>query len=240
MSRSSANGDTKLQIDTTPLSANSLATSATRRMFSSRSVWLNPRFLFKPVRTLSPSSPYAGMPRDTRNASSSKAIEVFPAPENPVSQTVQPRKPLHRPKFWPRKARVTWCFCSVTFVATCRHWNEEGEPSDQYKWIICLVIRTYHKLPLSGRLRQFTIIRRFRNIELRSRDASENDHIVDIGIVILLQRHPRAENMIAGDSKSKRKLYLSKLSRNVRATGSRRSQQIKATAFYWHFKPFCL
>jgi len=49
--------DTKLQMDTTPLSANNLATSPTRRMFSSRSAGVKPRFLFKPVRMLSPSRP---------------------------------------------------------------------------------------------------------------------------------------------------------------------------------------
>lgn len=125
ISRSSAKGETKLQIATIPPSAIILATSATLRIFSSRSAWLNPRFLFSPVRMLSPSRPYAGMPRDTRNASNSKAIEVFPAPEKPVNQTVHPRKPRHRPRFWPRRARVTWCFCSVTFVATCRHWIRE-------------------------------------------------------------------------------------------------------------------
>lgn len=74
--------------------------------------------MFKPVRTLSPSKPYAGMPRDTRNASNSNAIEVFPAPLNPVNQTVQPRKPLHKPIFRPRISLVVKCFCSVTFVAT--------------------------------------------------------------------------------------------------------------------------
>lgn len=83
ISRSSANGDTKLHIATTPLSANNFATSATRRIFSSRSDGEKPKFLFNPVRILSPSKPYAGIPRDTKYASSSNAIDVLPAPLRP-------------------------------------------------------------------------------------------------------------------------------------------------------------
>ncbi|VDP64658.1 unnamed protein product [Schistosoma mattheei] len=37
-------------------SANNLATSLTRRIFSTRSSSLNPKFLFKPERILSPSN----------------------------------------------------------------------------------------------------------------------------------------------------------------------------------------
>lgn len=58
-------GDTKLHKQTWPLSANSLATSATRLMFSSRSCLLKPRFLFKPVRMLSPSKRTSGCLLDT-------------------------------------------------------------------------------------------------------------------------------------------------------------------------------
>lgn len=48
-------GEMKLVTHTRPASANSLATSAIRRMFSSRSSAEKPRFLFRPWRTLSPS-----------------------------------------------------------------------------------------------------------------------------------------------------------------------------------------
>lgn len=48
---------------------------------------------------LSPSKPYAGIPRDTKNASNANAIDVLPAPDRPVNHTVQPRKPRHNPKF---------------------------------------------------------------------------------------------------------------------------------------------
>uniref|UniRef100_A0A0E9UX08 Uncharacterized protein n=1 Tax=Anguilla anguilla TaxID=7936 RepID=A0A0E9UX08_ANGAN len=45
----------KLVMHTRPASANSLATSAMRRMFSSLSVEVKPRFLLSPWRMLSPS-----------------------------------------------------------------------------------------------------------------------------------------------------------------------------------------
>lgn len=48
-------GEMKLAMHTSPASANSRATSAMRRMFSSRSSGLKPRFLFNPWRMLSPS-----------------------------------------------------------------------------------------------------------------------------------------------------------------------------------------
>lgn len=82
-SLTSVNGETKLHNVMVPLSANNFATSATRRMFSSRSSLLKPKFLFSPVRTLSPSKPYADKPRDTRMDSNSKAIDVLPAPDKP-------------------------------------------------------------------------------------------------------------------------------------------------------------
>ena len=46
----------KLVIAMTPASVNSLATSPMRRMFSARSSAEKPRFLFNPIRMLSPSS----------------------------------------------------------------------------------------------------------------------------------------------------------------------------------------
>ena len=50
-------GDTNEHNATTPESANNFPTSATLRIFSSRSSGAKPKFLFKPVRTLSPSNP---------------------------------------------------------------------------------------------------------------------------------------------------------------------------------------
>jgi hypothetical protein len=38
----------------------------------------------RPLLTLSPSSPYAGIPRETKKASNSNAIDVFPAPDKPT------------------------------------------------------------------------------------------------------------------------------------------------------------
>ena len=56
-------GETNEHSATTPESANNRPTSATLRMFSSLSSGENPRFLFNPVRMLSPSNPYDGMPK---------------------------------------------------------------------------------------------------------------------------------------------------------------------------------
>ena len=50
-----AKGEMKLVMQTRPASANSLATSAIRRIFSSLSQVENPRFLLRPWRMLSPS-----------------------------------------------------------------------------------------------------------------------------------------------------------------------------------------
>ena len=50
------NGEMKLEMQTMPPSAKSLDTSLIRRMFSSLSSGENPKFLFSPVLTLSPSS----------------------------------------------------------------------------------------------------------------------------------------------------------------------------------------
>lgn len=124
-----ANGDTKLHKQICPASANNFATSPTLLIFSSLSSIENPRFLLSPVRMLSPSRPYAGMPLDTRKASSSKDTEVFPAPDSPVNQTVHPRKPRSLPRIWPRLSRDTWWFSSLTLVAT---W-----------WLLCEQMSSY-------------------------------------------------------------------------------------------------
>lgn len=76
------NGETKEQRATTPESAKSLATSETRRMFSSRSSSEKPRLRLRPWRMLSPSRQYAGMPREMRYSSRPKLTVVFPARHN--------------------------------------------------------------------------------------------------------------------------------------------------------------
>lgn len=68
---------------------------------------MNPRLQFSPVLTLSPSRPYAAIPRSTKIASTLKAIDVLPAPDKPVSQTVQPRNPLTLPSLSPLFPRET-------------------------------------------------------------------------------------------------------------------------------------
>ena len=66
-------------------------TSAIRLIFSFRSFSENPKSLFKPNRTLSPSNLYAASPRCSRCCSSAVAIVDFPEAERPVNQIVKPR-----------------------------------------------------------------------------------------------------------------------------------------------------
>jgi hypothetical protein len=47
----------------------------------------------------------------------------------PVNHTVHPRKPRRFPRIWPLLSRDTWCFCSVTFVATCRVCKRQTDQS---------------------------------------------------------------------------------------------------------------
>jgi hypothetical protein len=65
-------------------------TSAMRRMFSLRSFSENPRSLFRPKRTLSPSSRYAARPRWRRCCSRAVATVDLPEADRPVNQTVKP------------------------------------------------------------------------------------------------------------------------------------------------------
>ena len=74
----------------TPVSAYSLETSPMRRMFSSRSSGLNPRFLQSPWRMLSPSSTYANLPISLRACSSVYASVDLPLPLRPVNQSTAP------------------------------------------------------------------------------------------------------------------------------------------------------
>jgi hypothetical protein len=68
-----------------------LLTSAIRLMFSFRSFSENPKSLFSPKRTLSPSNRYAASPRCRRCCSSAVAMVDLPEAESPVNQIVKPR-----------------------------------------------------------------------------------------------------------------------------------------------------
>lgn len=70
--RTWAKGLIKATMHIKPASANNFATSAIRRIFSTRSISENPRFLFKPQRILSPSKQYAGKPLLTIYSSKAK------------------------------------------------------------------------------------------------------------------------------------------------------------------------
>ena len=97
------------------LSIRFLFTSAIRRMFSSRSFGENPRSLFSPNLTLSPSSLYVCLPRWRRCCSRAVAMVDFPEAERPVNQTVHPfclRSSL-------RSLRVRPA-CHVMFLETCQ------------------------------------------------------------------------------------------------------------------------
>jgi hypothetical protein len=65
-------------------------TSAIRRMFSSRSLGENPRSLFNPKRTLSPSNRYVARPKCRRCCSNAVAMVDLPEADRPVNQTVAP------------------------------------------------------------------------------------------------------------------------------------------------------
>lgn len=77
-----------------------------RRMFSSRSSALNPRFLFRPWRTLSPSSSAVRRPRSASACSSVQATVDLPDPERPVNQRTHP--------------------CAGKVVGSCCGWGAQG------------------------------------------------------------------------------------------------------------------
>lgn len=68
-----------------------LPTSAILLIFSLRSFSENPKSLFSPNRTLSPSRRYAATPRCRRCCSRAVATVDFPEADRPVSQSVNPR-----------------------------------------------------------------------------------------------------------------------------------------------------
>jgi len=76
-----------------PESANSLATSPIRLIFSFRSSSENPRSLFNPKRMLSPSKRYAVIPLCSSACSNATAIVDFPEADSPVIHIVNPGCP---------------------------------------------------------------------------------------------------------------------------------------------------
>src|SRR5438067_8578065 len=66
------------------------ATQPMRSMFVSRSSFEKPRPLDRCSRTSSPSSHSTRRPRRSSSGRTSSAIVVFPAPESPVNQSVNP------------------------------------------------------------------------------------------------------------------------------------------------------
>ena len=87
MRRSARNGEMNDTSTMRPASTISLATSATRRMFSTRSASVNPRSLLRPWRTLSPSSRYVCKPSEWSRRSTRLAMVDLPAPDSPVNHS---------------------------------------------------------------------------------------------------------------------------------------------------------
>src|SRR5277367_6529942 len=107
-----------------PESANSLATSPIRLIFSFRSSSENPRSLFNPKRMLSPSKRYAVIPLCSSACSNATAIVDFPEADSPVIHIVNPG--------WPRSfvlsGLVTLPSWKVIFVAIgVRRFVNAGE-----------------------------------------------------------------------------------------------------------------
>ena len=99
MRRSSSLGLMKAAMVTMPVSTNSRATSAMRRMFSRLSAGEKPRLLFMPERMLSPSSMRHSMPRRCSSRSMAMASVLLPEPLRPVIQSISPR--------WPSRASLS-------------------------------------------------------------------------------------------------------------------------------------
>src|SRR5215471_7660777 len=87
ISRSARNGEINDTIVIRPASTNSFATSATRRIFSTRSASVKPRSRLSPWRTLSPSSTNVRLPSAWSFCSKLLAIVDLPAPERPVNHS---------------------------------------------------------------------------------------------------------------------------------------------------------
>lgn len=80
------NGEMNEVMTITPASIISLATSAIRRMFSTRSSTEKPKSLFSPCLILSPSRIYVRIPSWLSLTSRALARVVLPDPESPVNQ----------------------------------------------------------------------------------------------------------------------------------------------------------
>ena len=97
-------------------------TSAILLIFSPRSLSLNPKSLFNPNLTLSPSSLYAARPRCSRCCSSAVAMVDFPEADRPVNQRVKP--------FWLRSVQRSGCVrveeCHVMLLQIFRFSLGEG------------------------------------------------------------------------------------------------------------------
>ena len=98
-----------------PDSANSFATSPTRRIFYVRSSGEKPRSPLRLWRKLSPSSTYEKYPSETSSFSTSVASVLLPLAERPVNQSTAPRCPRR----FSRASRVTALSTHVTFVERC-------------------------------------------------------------------------------------------------------------------------
>ena len=128
--RSPRNGDTSDTMTISPASTISLAVSATRRTFSARSSGVNPRSLFRPVRTPSPSRTYVCRPMPCSLRSSASAMVDLPAPGRPVSHSTRGRWFLSVA----RASRSTVKVCGTTLCARRSAWRTrpggDGVPAD--------------------------------------------------------------------------------------------------------------
>ena len=86
-SRSFLNGETKAHKTISPASNINLATSLIRLIFFTY-LYLKPKSLFNPNRTLSPSNKYVLKPCSFSANSTSLAIVDFPEPERPVNHNI--------------------------------------------------------------------------------------------------------------------------------------------------------
>ena len=101
-------------------------TSAMRLMFSFRSFSKNPRSLFSPNRTLSPSKRYAANPKCRRCCSSAVAIVDFPEADRPVNQIVKPRCFLNPLRSWREREgcqMILLRVVSVLFLVAMWGWR---------------------------------------------------------------------------------------------------------------------
>ncbi|CDA45088.1 putative uncharacterized protein [Prevotella sp. CAG:5226] len=98
--RKSSVGLTKAAMVMMPVSTKSLATSATRRIFSRRSSAEKPKLALMPVRMLSPSSMRHSRPRFCNSRSRAMATVLLPLPLSPVNHSITP--------FCPSSCSLSW------------------------------------------------------------------------------------------------------------------------------------